>query len=273
MPEEVVDQVELDDDLESGFADDVSNELTETPSESEIEVTAEAEQEPEEVTPWYARVTEDQFNELMSKANSVETLQAEHRRAMDQVFGKIGSMKQVLEQRQAETASGAPVEFSSEDFADLANDYPEFAETLTKAMTNAAKKLRGTGTAPSAEPIDIGAIQEQLRVALNEEALEDEHEGWQEFVQTNEFKSWLSTKPADYQSRLIASQNARFIGKGLTECKQWVSDKQKAAQEAQQKAQKQSARFEAAVNPKSASSNAGSKSKGDDDLLDEGFNS
>lgn len=274
VPEEGVTE-DFSSDLEAGFADDTGFELTETPSEDSTEVVqANApEQQPEETLPWYARVTEEQFNELMNKANSVEALQVEHRRAMDQVFGRIGSMKQMLEQRQAETAEGAPVEFSAEDFAELANDFPELAETLSRSMTNAARKLRGTGVSVSQEPIDLNPIKQELRTQLSEEMLEDEHEGWKDFVQTPEFRTWLQTKPEDFQQKLIVSQNARFVSKSLNECKSWIAEQQAAQRKAQEKAQKQSARFAAAVNPKSSSSTSGSSSKTELDYLDEGFNS
>ena len=102
--------------------------------------------------------------------------------------------------------------------------------------------------------------------------LEDEHEGWRDYVQTNDFKAWLGTKPQDFQQKLIGSTSFKFISKNLSECKGWAAERQEAARKTQEKEQKQSARFAAAVNPKSASSNAGSTSKSEDDLLDEAFN-
>ena len=269
--EVVASEEDFDADLDSGFSDEVSDELTETPSEIE---TAVEDTEAEEVVPEqpkYAQITEDQFNELMSKASRVETLEAEYRRSVDQIFGKMGSMKQLLEQRQAETAAGETVEFTADDFAEIANDFPELAETLTKTLSQAAKKLRGTGSVSQA-PIDLAPIKDELRVQLNEEMLEDEHEGWRDYVQTNDFKAWLGTKPQDFQQKLIGSTRFKLISKNLSECKGWAAERQEAARKTQEKEQKQSARFAAAVNPKSASSNAGSTSKSEDDLLDEGVN-
>lgn len=260
------DESNFDADLDSGFSTDVDDEMTETPIE------ADATEETEEVVvPKYAQITEDQFNDLMSKAGRVETLEAEYRRSVDQIFGKMGSMKQMLEQRQAATADGDSVEITADDFADLADDFPELAETLTKTLSQAAKKLRGTGSGAQAA-IDLAPIKEEIRVQMNEEMLEDEHEGWRDYVQSDDFKAWMGTKPEEFQQKLIGSTNFKFISRGLSECKDWSNERKESARKSQEKEQKQSARFAAAVNPKSTSSNAGSTSKTEDDLLDEGFN-
>ena len=253
----------IDDDLEAGFAgEDASTETPEVDREQAAEETAE-----QDDRPWYARVTEAQFNDLVSKANSVDTLKDEYTRKLDQAFGKIGSIQQLLAQKQAETPTGQAVEISDDDLAELA-DFPEIAAGLKNALSKVAGKMRGTGQAPDLDSViaqRFDSLKEETTVAVETKLLSRAHRDWKETIQTPDFQQWLSAKPQEFQTQLLSSVDSEFIGDALTEFKESRAAKPSSRTTAR------ADRFAAAVNPKSAGGNPPGRSE--DDEFEAGFSS
>lgn len=253
----------IDDDLEAGFAGAETS--TETP-EADVQQAAE-ESDQQDDRPWYARVTEAQFSEIVSKANSVDTLKDEYTRKLDQAFGKIGSIQQLLAQKQAETPSGQSVEIDDEDLAELA-EFPEIAAGLKNALSRVAGKMRGTGQAfdiDSAIAQRFESLKEETTVAVETKLLTRAHRDWKETIQAPEFQHWLSAKPQEFQVQLLSSVDSEFIGDALSEFKS-----ARAAAPAK-KTTARADRFAAAVNPRSSGGAPAGRSE--DDEFDAGFNS
>ncbi len=243
----------------AAFGEGFKGESTETPTEPEpvIEAVAEPVIEPvqEPVTPKLAQITEEQFADLLKMHGKMSKL--------DEGFGTLGNLKQRIEQLQASTTSGKPVEVTDEDMADLQAEFPEFADLTKKVLTKVVGKLRGTGTAP----VDTEALLTQAEARaearvfkrIQDEAavdLLDEHPDFRTITgnyETREtaptaFQSWVAKQPADFQKRLYDSNNASYLSKQITRFKTETAEKPKPAPTP--KPNERTARLTASVTPK-----------------------
>lgn len=281
MPEQetpVVENPEVpenDDDFTAGFGGEA--EPTETPEPLSTENTeGQSEdpptQEPEAAPgPKIATLTEDEVNELKSKAEQFDKL----RKMQDTAFGKIGGIERILSQMQQQTPSGVKVEITDDIVDDIKEDFPEIAEAQLKVLKRFAEKLTGTQPlqAPKDEPpaapaIDPETLVERAKREMAEETLDGTHEGWREIIglpdedgniPDTEFRRWLATQDERYQDRVESAYSPAIIGKAVDDFNAY-----KAKNQAQVNTRK--ARIEAAVTPKGTGGHAPSRSSDDDDF-------
>lgn len=222
-------EVGFDADLEAGFA----GTHTETPEPVAEDQTTQQQQQEEQPAPTYRQITEDDYTKLMSSAAAVDEIKATFGKQFDTAFGKIGGVERILKQFQDQTASGEQVEITEEDIAEIAEDYPELAASQLKVLQRVAGKMRGTGSVsedqirqvmvPSLEQFS-GSVLDRAKREIATEHLDATHEGWTEVigmpdaqgnVPPTEYRKWLSTQSADYQSKMLNTFSPVLIGKSI----------------------------------------------------------
>lgn len=202
---------------------------------------------PKPEKPEYVRVTRQDWDRHNAMFGKVASLEGELAKMKGSMPNGEAIIQQAIEKVRAETPAGQAVEFSKEDLAEIAEDYPDMAERLLKVLNRG--KVKGTGPsepakAPSsgiAEPIDIGKAVEaeftkreakQKADALEAEmkALAEAHPKWRETVGApavtggepvqTEWRKWATTNdqaalttdsPAELQAsiaKFTASQTA-----------------------------------------------------------------
>lgn len=191
-----------------------------------------------------AGLTEEQVKDLLIKAGEVDSLRSQ----VDKLFGKHGEVNRTLQQLQARTEAGAPVEITEEDLADFAEEYPELAQSQLKLLQKFASKLHGTGPAAAQPQVDVEAlssgIRDELRTEFEERLIKRAHRDFVDVVQSQDFNLWMTSQlNEEERTTLVASKDADLIIDRLDQFKAW----QEAA--AKQIKQKQK-RLESAVTPR-----------------------
>lgn len=188
-----------------------------------------------------AGMTEAQIADLLSEI-------PKYRKQIDNLAGNNGKLNAALQKLQQETLNGEAVTVTDEDFAEMANEWPELAGMTKNMMSKILGRinLRGTGTAETPEAYVSLAKQAAQEVATQErvkthiELLDGLHAGWDKIiglpgadgqVPDTSYRKWLATQPAEYQTKLNESNNAFEIGASITAFN--------AAQEAATKKQQQ----------------------------------
>lgn len=238
-------QTEVDED--AAFAAGLQDLPTETPVAAKEPEEPAAQVEPVEQAPKYAQITEEQWQEIQSRAARADELKATLEKVSGTAFGKIGGIERTLQQLQ----SSGVGQVSAEDFTKLSAEFPDLAEMLVEGLNAALKK------APRAQQVDLAEVEGKFNAALAERldkqelALEtrlltSRHKDWREVVATPEFQAWQLTKPITFQQQL-AGRDSDFIADALTEFK----TARKAAD-----ANTRRGRIEAAVTPRGTGGNA-----------------
>lgn len=170
----------------------------------------------------YVQVTKGDFDRLMAAAEKAETVDQQFAK----VFGTIGNVKnEVLNRLQAQTASGADIQLSDEDFAELQEDFPSIAGQTKTALERIFKRmnLRGTGGQPATVEADPEKIRETFRAERVREQLaelDDLHPDWRDVVgrpgdETNAFRRWLKDQPEDYRKRVEQTESAAITSRAI----------------------------------------------------------
>lgn len=275
-----------DADFEAGFNAAPTAATTTPQADATPEAVAEESRNAPEVAaeqpkPEYVQLTKQERDDLMAKAAQLDEYRSEHTKKLDQAFGKIGGVQQLVAQLQAATQAGKQVTVSEEDFEELAKEgYQDLAQMTAAGLNRALAKmgLKGNGgDAPvfgeeqakalfTQQGADLRkSLKDEVRQELAEEALTDKHADWKQVLNTPEFAAWRDkNKVAERKDRSGAlfseSLVPSFIGDIITEFK----DSQK-----QVNARKD--RLAAAVPPKGSGGHASSTK--DEDEFDKGFNS
>ncbi len=177
------------------------------------------------------------LKERVAAANS----DPEHVRRL---HGEIGNINRTLQAMQkAAKAEEAPVDdeltaaLKSAEAA--AEEYPEVVGPLVKAL----KASIARQPAVQAKPEDI---DERVTTAVSKaretdaiEALKEEHPDFMTVRETPEYKTWLASKPPEFQTRFNTTWNPAVVARGLTEFKDSLK-----------KQQSKQTRLEQAITPK-----------------------
>lgn len=205
---------DFDADFSAGFNDDAPK-PTATPDTGAEDKTGEevvipddsgeAKATPPAETPEYVQLTKADHEKLLALVGEVPAIKAENKRLFDTAFGKLGGMQQLVEQLKTSTAAGAAVTVTKEDFAELAEAYPELAELQLKGLNAALSKMKavGTGGAEAPPPIDTAGIatsvEQRVEQKLELKRFARKHPDWKEVVDSADFKAWIAAQPADVQ--------------------------------------------------------------------------
>lgn len=201
--------------ISEGFNGDAPTETPvkpETPARSPEE-TPPVEEPPKEaataepVTPEYVQLTKAQYDELLKLKEGQSKL--------DQVHGTVGHVQQMLKALQE---GGAPISATSEDFAELAEDFPEFRDALVKGQNRLLSRLKIP--VPSTQAVNPAEVVEKALRSMAEETLDEEHPDWREVTGPNTaFRQWVSTQPQAYQDKLWSSNNGSFVSRQIAKFK------------------------------------------------------
>lgn len=229
--------------------------------------------------PKYVQITEEQLARLSAAADETAGLKQQ----MSKAFGTMGNLQQVIGRLQTATPAGASVEVSAEDFAELAEDFPELAGHTRKGLEKIFKWLnvRGTGSASA----DSEQLAQAVRSARQQDAfdvLDDLHPGWRDIVgraedADNAFRKWLAMQSQDYQDRINTTQSASITARAIDQFKaatQVPAVKPAAQPQPSTPAPKIAARkdrFQAAVQPRGAGGPPSPSSNSADDEFQAGF--
>lgn len=273
VPSDVLDD-DNDDDFNAGFdAGPVSPTTTPEPKDKAPE-PEKIESAPAVSAPKLATITEEQFQDLLAKANSIDEVKAESKKQFDTVFGKVGGMKQLIDALQTSTQTGQQVSVSKEDFAELVEEgYPDLAELQAAGLNRILAKLntRGTGgAAPAAfDPKQVEQIindrLDDARTTTSQETLMDMHEDWEAVRESAEYAAWVKANKIEERKdrrgvMYAESWSPTFIGNLITEFKA-----SKKATSTRRNV------LEAAITPQGSGGHAAAKT--DDDEFEAGFKS
>lgn len=260
----MVQEVEQEDDsldFESGF-EGVPTEKPVAEEPVEVEATQPA--------PKMAQITEEQYQQLLERAASIDQIKAAQEKGLTTAFGKIGGIERVLNQIQS--ASGA-VEVSDDDFDEMRKEFPELAALHVQGLKKVLSKMRPASNALDPTQIDslvqqrispvLDSVSERVERLVGEKLLTKTHKDWKEVTANDEFKAWFFSQPAEYQSVVGNSFDPDVVGEAIDTFK---ASKQKAiAASTRQK------RIESAVTPRGTGGHQPARS--DDDDFHAGFNS
>jgi hypothetical protein len=248
---------------ESGFDDGFAGSVvdrTETPEVNAEEQTNVAE---ETAPPKLAQITEEQFQALMAKADSVDEMKAENQRNLEKVFGHIGGMKQAVERIQGR--AGAPIEITQEDFSELRGEFPEIADLTLAAFKKVAAKLTGGAPTPDFKDLISTEVADTKRELIHSRLDEIVDGDWTQEVNTPGFTEWLAKQDAATQ-QLAQSTSVRDAAAMLRKYVKAKSTPEATTAAPNTTRQRQLA---AAVNPKSAGAKPSVTSE--EDEFDAGF--
>lgn len=167
------------------------------------------------------------------------------------LYGEIGTLKRMMLEQQkaapapAPTPAAPPPTAPAEDelaaalkeAETAAQDFPELTGPLAKAMQLLAQRTGTAAPAMSAEEISAltarAAAEAQQRAAI--EALAEEHPDFETVRETPEFKTWIASKPQEYQDRLANTWSPVVVSRGLSEFKASLASTQQAAEKKQKR--------------------------------------
>lgn len=165
----------------------------------------------------YAQITEEDLKRFQENDKRIEEMRETFGKRFDTAFGKMGGIERTLTQLASATPSGQNVELTEDIVADMAEDFPEFAELQLKTLKKFAQTIKGTGPAP--QPIDVDGQVNSRLIALQIEALEDEYPDWRTIVgdaeSNNEYRQWLSKQDESYQQKLNSTNSAAIIARSI----------------------------------------------------------
>jgi hypothetical protein len=189
--------------------------------------------------PVYAKPTQQEFLDLVSKANSVGEIRALVEKVRDTAQGRVGNLEQMIRKLQEATPVGQAIAVTVEDFAEIHKDMPEHAKMLADGLTRVLSKFKGTATpVPTETPEEfaerVNRIADQ-RIAEREAArlkvIQDEaradlaivHPDWETVVgpkdSSTEFRKYLKTQPGLYEKRILSTNEADVLSEALTKFK------------------------------------------------------
>lgn len=200
--------------------------------------------------PVLAKPSEQEFQALVKKANTVDEVRALAERVRDTANGRLGSLEQTIKKLQEATPIGQKIIVTPEDFAEIGKDLPDHAKMLADGLTRVLSKL--TGTATSAVPAVVEtpeqfeervnriadermAKREQARIDLaQKEAREDlslAHPDWETVIgpkdSATDFRQYLDTQPPLYKKRILNTNDADVLSEALTKFKTLQEEKKK----------------------------------------------
>jgi hypothetical protein len=268
VEEAVPTEAELDAIKTAAFGEGFKGESTETPTEPETPAATATPETPvteppvpEPVTPKYAQLTEDQLAGLLKLEGKMGKL--------DEGFGTLGHLKQMIQQIQSQTTEGKAVEVTDEDMADLKAEFPEFADLTKKVLAKVVGKLKGTGSASIDTETLITQAETRAETRVFKKIQQDadsdlqlDHPDWRKTVWGDQddgktefkdvktpFTAWLATQPEPVQHRIRNSNNPDFLSKQLTKFHEETA-KPKPAAPTPTKPNERTARLTASVAPK-----------------------
>ncbi len=209
-------------------------------------LAAEAAKVPE---PVFLTAADPLFQDLVTKAKSVDEIRALVDRVRDTTNGRVGSLEQTIKKLQEATPIGQAITVSAEDFAEIGKEMPEHAKMLADGLTRVLGKIKGTGAPVVSETPEefearVSAVadkraqdRENARIkAIQDEARADlasVHPDWETIVgpkdSQTEFRKYLDTQPVLYKKKVLNTVEADVLAEAITKFKTIQEEKARAA--------------------------------------------
>lgn len=190
--------------------------VEETPTEKVQEVVAEV---PAGPTP------QELADELKALKAKVAASQQEPE-SIRKLYGEIGEINRTLKQL---TPAPAPVKdewtAALEDVDKVAEEYPEIAGPIVKALHASLARKNPTQSAEEIDKLvaakvsEIEAKHAEEKIRTAQEELMEEHPDFYTVRETPEYKTWLASKPPEFQHRFQTTWSPAVVSKGLTDFK------------------------------------------------------
>ena len=185
--------------------------------------------------------------------------------AIRRMHGEIGNINRTLKALQS-TAN--PVTAPADDeFAAALNDAEKAAVEFPEVVGPIVKALKASLSRQV--PVPVQDIEARVSTAIKEtrendaiESLKEEHPDYETVRETPEYKTWLTSKPPEFQHRFNTTWNPAVVARGLSEFKDSLKKRE----------QKQN-RLATAVAPQGVPQKASSSTLSDEDALLVGYNS
>lgn len=182
--------------------------------------------------------------------------------AVRRLHGEIGNINRTLLQLQ--TPAPSPVIDADDAELDASvEEYPELAGPLVKKIRSLEARLSQQPAQQAPEDFDdrVSATVTKIREKDAIEALTEEHPDFQTVRDTPQYKTWLASKPPEFQTRFNTTWNPAVVARGLTEFKDSLK-----------KRDSKQHRLAAAVTPQGVSQPAGPSTLPDEAGLLVGYN-
>lgn len=238
--------------------------------------------------PKYIRVTEQEWLNTKAALGKVPALESQ----LAKLTGLEDRLaQQIIEKVRSQTPSGLNVEMSDEDFADLAEEFPELAKVTRSVLEKVFKKtsIKGTGPAepakeaPSPGAVDSDAVKQEVARVLrerDEEALKEEFPDWGKIIgqpavdggpppEGNAFRAWLDKQDEGYRKKIAETESHADIHGAI---RRFMASQKPPADAAPDKGAARRAVIEAAVTPRvDKSPPERSKAKTEEEAFAEGY--
>lgn len=255
-PAEEQSQVEEHD---ADFAAGYNGTPTETPEPQSTEETQQPEkpaEQPADPEPEFVQISKKDWEDIQVKVNALNP------GVIDKAFGKIGGLERALQDIQSKTPTGESIELTDADFAELAEEFPELAQTTKAVFGKVLEKFKGTG--PSTNPEQIQSLVDQglsaretTRRAEETKLVEAEYSNWREIVASPEFDTYFKTLTPREQRRIANTWDADRVLNALDGFQKFKTEQENARLTKEQEAKAKQTdtrqqRFQDAVQPRGA---------------------
>lgn len=183
----------------------------------------------EELKTGFTGITEDEWKDVLAKANRYDELQERLTKTHDKAFGKIGQLEQQLRELEAfKSTQGTSSAITKDTFKNVAEYFAdeEFAEKLAEDL--AGIQFGGQNN-NSQEFADFRQEFEGYKQEAERKILTVLHPDWKEIVVKPEFATWQTTLTDEGRAELEQLQTSKWDGlqaaKAVSSYKNWESKK------------------------------------------------
>lgn len=234
-------------------------------------IVEEVKEEPVIEAPKLAQITEQQFQELLTKANAIDEIKANSKREIDRLSGTLGNKIQQLTDRQ--NVQPVKVNLTSESLKRLSAAYPDLSSDLAADLSEALQgQLIAQNPGIDQTTLDklvterLGPQLEQIQSKMAERLLDIEmksfHRDWRKVVISKEFDQWAATLPQEEREKILQSDDPEIVGDAITQYK-------KSLEPVPVKQTTRQKRIETNINPKGVGGHA--DIQGEIDYMEAGY--
>ncbi len=156
-----------------------------------------------------AQITEEQYQELLSKTTAIDQIKAENKKQFDALFGHVGGFKQALSQMQAasQKVADAPTNdqmkaaiANPEKWSQLTKDHPEWAQAHEELIDSKLANMQSMKPDQIEQLISqrIEGQTQAMQKQIIHSSLNAVFPGWIDTVNSPEFNAWKEAN-ADIQ--------------------------------------------------------------------------
>jgi hypothetical protein len=197
-------------------------------ADEEVDTNVDADTSPEEKV----GVTAEQLTEMLAKLPKIDEIGTATSAEVRKLHGKIGEINRALLDLQKNgQGNKSGVKLTGEHLKRLHAEYPDLANLIAEDLNEAGSAVGNT--APQNENFDerVAQVKEDLTKEMQTNLLRVQHRDFTTVIQSNDFKVWSQTLPAQDQKELNDSWDAMYLGEKLTEFKNWHAAKQTGTNE------------------------------------------